>query len=103
MHHPAAAVHALQANQPAFYVPQYLQSAGVEVVPVPVFFPDATHILGQPVYRRVQDVPGKQAEGSAELRRGKVRNMRSWIWLVRPVQYATQLLYGEIARQHVHA
>lgn len=48
----------LQANQAAFYVPQYLQSAGVEVVPVPVFFPDVTHILGQPVYRRVQDVPG---------------------------------------------
>jgi predicted CoA-binding protein len=48
----------LQANQAAFYVPQYLQSAGVEVVPVPVFYPDVTHILGQPVYRRVQDVPG---------------------------------------------
>lgn len=47
-----------QAGQPAFYVPQYLQSAGVEVVPVPVFYPDVTHILGQQVYRRVQDVPG---------------------------------------------
>jgi hypothetical protein len=30
----------------------------VEVVPVPVFYPDVTHILGQQVYRRVADVPG---------------------------------------------
>ena len=45
------------ARQPAFYVPQYLQSAGVTIVPVPVYFPEVTHILGEPVYRRVQDVP----------------------------------------------
>lgn len=50
----------LQANQPAYYVPQYLQSAGVDVVPVPVFYPDVTHILGQQVYRKVQDVPGER-------------------------------------------
>lgn len=48
-----------QATQPAFFVPRYLQSAGVEVVPVPVFYPDVTSILGQQVYRRVQDVPGE--------------------------------------------
>lgn len=50
----------LQAEQPAFFVPAYLQSAGVEVVPVPVFYPDITQILGKQVYRRVQDVPGEQ-------------------------------------------
>ena len=48
-----------QANQPAYYVPEYLQEAGVEVIPVPVYYPDAKQILGQPVYRRVQDVPGE--------------------------------------------
>ncbi len=48
-----------QANQPAYYVPEYLQEAGVEVIPVPVYYPNATEILGQPVYRRVQDVPGE--------------------------------------------
>lgn len=48
-----------KASQPAFFVPAYLQSAGVEVVPVPVFYPDVTHILGQQVYRRVADVPGE--------------------------------------------
>ena len=52
----------LQADQPAYYVPQYLQSAGVQVVPVPVFYPEATEILGQPVYRKVQDVPGEQQQ-----------------------------------------
>ena len=47
-----------QAGQPAYYVPEYLHQAGVEVVPVPVYYPDATSILGQKVYRKVQDIPG---------------------------------------------
>lgn len=47
-----------QAGQPAFYVPEYLKRAGVEVVPVPVYFPEVTEILGVPVVRRVQDVAG---------------------------------------------
>lgn len=47
-----------QADQPAFYVPKYLTSAGVEVVPVPVYYPETTHILGVPVQRRLADVPG---------------------------------------------
>ncbi|HEX5725454.1 MAG TPA: CoA-binding protein, partial [Longimicrobiaceae bacterium] len=38
--------------------PEYLQRAGFEVVPVPVYFPEVTQILGQKVYRRVADVPG---------------------------------------------
>ncbi|MBJ6765350.1 CoA-binding protein [Myxococcaceae bacterium JPH2] len=46
------------ADQPAFYVPRYLAEAGVEVVPVPVYYPDVTHILGKPVYRRLVDIPG---------------------------------------------
>ncbi|MFL6215490.1 MAG: CoA-binding protein [Blastocatellia bacterium] len=46
-----------QANQPAFYVPQYLASAGYEVIPVPVYYPEVTEILGQKVYRRVSDIP----------------------------------------------
>jgi predicted CoA-binding protein len=46
-----------QAEQPAFYVPEYLVSAGFEVIPVPVYYPDATHILGRRVYRRLADIP----------------------------------------------
>jgi uncharacterized protein len=47
-----------QAMQPAFYVADYLQRAGFEIVPVPVYYPDATEILGERVYRRLADVPG---------------------------------------------
>lgn len=48
-----------QAGQAAFYVPEYLHNAGVDVVPVPVYYPDVTEILGKKVYRRVADVPGE--------------------------------------------
>lgn len=46
-----------QANQPAFYVPNYLKSAGFQIIPVPVYFPRVTHILGQKVYRKLIDIP----------------------------------------------
>ncbi len=48
-----------QAGQAAFYVAEYLVSAGLEVVPVPVYFPEVKEILGRPVYRRLTDVPGE--------------------------------------------
>ncbi|HYO91679.1 MAG TPA: CoA-binding protein [Pyrinomonadaceae bacterium] len=48
-----------QSFQPAFYVPQYMAQAGFEVIPVPVYYPDATEILGQTVYRKLADVPGE--------------------------------------------
>jgi predicted CoA-binding protein len=48
-----------QAGQPAFYVPSYLASAGFEVIPVPVYYPDVTEILGQKVYRKLADIPGE--------------------------------------------
>jgi len=47
-----------QAHQPAFYVPEYLHGAGFDIIPVPVYFPDATHILGKHVYRSVAEIPG---------------------------------------------
>src|SRR5215213_9666668 len=46
-----------QASQPAFYVPSYLQSAGCQIIPVPIYYPDATQILGQQVFRRLVDIP----------------------------------------------
>ncbi len=48
-----------QAFQPAFYVPQYMQNAGFEIVPVPVYYPEATEILGKTVYRKLVDIPGE--------------------------------------------
>jgi predicted CoA-binding protein len=47
-----------QANQPAFYVPRYMHSAGFKIIPVPVYYPEVTQILGEPVYRKVNDIPG---------------------------------------------
>jgi predicted CoA-binding protein len=47
-----------QADQAAYYVPKYMQTAGYEVIPVPVYYPDATEILGRKVYRRIADIPG---------------------------------------------
>ncbi len=47
-----------QAGEAAYYVPQSLASRGVEILPVPVYYPDVEEILGQQVYRRVADVPG---------------------------------------------
>src|SRR5436190_24171719 len=47
-----------QANQPAFYVPKYMHGAGFKIIPVPVYYPDVTEILGEKVYRNLVDVPG---------------------------------------------
>jgi hypothetical protein len=48
-----------QSFQPAFYVPAYLANAGFEIIPVPVYFPEVTQILGRPVYSRLIDIPGE--------------------------------------------
>ncbi|HTO97723.1 MAG TPA: CoA-binding protein [Myxococcales bacterium] len=46
-------------GRPAFYVAQALQQMGLTIIPVPVYYPEATEILGEKVYRRVADVPGE--------------------------------------------
>jgi uncharacterized protein len=46
-----------QADQPSVYVPMYLKAAGFEIVPVPVYYPDAVEILGEKVYRTLVDIP----------------------------------------------
>ena len=47
------------ASQPAYYVSKYMQTAGFEIIPVPVYYPDVTEILGRQVYRDLRDVPGE--------------------------------------------
>ena len=47
------------SSQPAFYVSNYMQNAGFEIIPVPVYYPDVTEILGEKVYRDLRDVPGE--------------------------------------------
>jgi predicted CoA-binding protein len=47
-----------ESGQPAYYVPEYAQRAGYEIVPVPVYYPECTEILGEKVYRKLNDIPG---------------------------------------------
>ena len=48
----------IDPDEPAYYVPEYAQQAGFEIVPVPVYYPDVQEILGGRVYRSVSAVPG---------------------------------------------
>ncbi len=45
-----------QRDQPAFYVPEYMAGVGYDIVPVPVYYPEVTEILGRRVYRTVASV-----------------------------------------------
>jgi hypothetical protein len=44
-----------RADQPAHFVSDYLQKAGFDVVPVPVYYPDCKVILGKQVCRKLTD------------------------------------------------
>jgi hypothetical protein len=48
-----------ESGQPAYYVAEYAKRAGYEIVPVPVYYPDVTEILGAPVYRTLAAIPGE--------------------------------------------
>jgi uncharacterized protein len=45
-------------DQPAYYVPEYAQRAGYEIVPVPVYYKELTEMHGAKVYRKLTDIPG---------------------------------------------
>ena len=47
-----------EADRPAHFVPAFAQRAGYAIVPVPVYYPDVTEILGERVYRSVTEIPG---------------------------------------------
>lgn len=49
----------VEPHQPAHFVPAYAQNAGYEIVPVPVYYPEVTEILGEKVYRKLVDIPGE--------------------------------------------
>ncbi len=46
-----------QADQPAYYVPEYLVGAGCDIVPVPVYYPEVKEILGRKVFRSLMEIP----------------------------------------------
>src|SRR4029079_7472945 len=39
------------ADQAAHYVPAHMAAAGFDIIPVPVYYPEVTKILGKPVFR----------------------------------------------------
>jgi predicted CoA-binding protein len=43
-------------DQAAHYVPAHMQAAGYEIIPVPVYYPDVTTILGKPVFRKLAEI-----------------------------------------------
>ena len=45
--------------QPAFYVSKYMADRGYDVIPVPVYYPEVTEILGKKVYRDLNAIPGE--------------------------------------------
>ena len=48
-----------ESGQPAYYVAEYAKRAGYEIVPVPVYYPEITEILGEKVYRTLAAIPGE--------------------------------------------
>lgn len=44
------------ADQAAHYVAAHMAAAGYEVIPVPVYYPEVTEILGRKVYRKLTDI-----------------------------------------------
>ncbi len=45
-----------RADQPAHYVPAHMAQAGYEIIPVPVYYPEVTVILGREVFRKLTDI-----------------------------------------------
>ena len=46
-----------KASQPAYFVPEALARRGVDVIPVPVYYPEVQEILGKQVYRSLREIP----------------------------------------------
>ena len=46
-------------DQPAYYVPEYAERAGYEIIPVPVYYKELTEMMGKKVYRKIADIPGE--------------------------------------------
>lgn len=45
-----------EAGGPAATVPRFLQQEGFDIVPVPVYYPDISEMLGVPVHRSLQTI-----------------------------------------------
>jgi predicted CoA-binding protein len=43
-------------DQAAHYVPAHMAAAGYEIIPVPVYYPEVTEILGRKVFRKLAEI-----------------------------------------------
>jgi predicted CoA-binding protein len=43
-------------DQAAHYVPAHMAAAGYEIIPVPVYYPEVTEILGAKVFRKLSEI-----------------------------------------------
>lgn len=41
---------------PAYYVPEIMQQSGIKIIPVPVYYPEVTEILGEKVHRSLDTI-----------------------------------------------
>src|SRR5712671_5496167 len=44
------------ADQAGYYVPAHMAEAGYDIIPVPVYYPEVTEILGKPVFRKLASI-----------------------------------------------
>ena len=44
------------ADQAAHYVPAHMAAAGYDLIPVPLYYPDVTEILGKRVFRKLTEI-----------------------------------------------
>lgn len=59
-----------ESHGPAYGVPQYAQRAGLRIIPVPVYYPDVTEILGERVFRSLSAI-GERVDLVDVFRRGQ--------------------------------
>ena len=45
-----------RSGQPAYYVPEYMVKHGYDIIPVPVYYPEVSEILGRPVVRHLSEI-----------------------------------------------
>jgi len=58
------------SGAPAHFVPAYAKRAGLRVIPVPVYYPELTEMLGEPVHRTLAGI-GERVDLVCVFRRPK--------------------------------
>jgi len=93
------------SSRPAFYVPQYLISAGLQVIPVPIHDLKVDMILGQRLFRRLTDIPGELDLVDVFRRSEDIPAHLDDLLAKRPtaVWFQSGIRYDEVAESLAHA